>query len=149
MENKLMNELLKQQYYSNVLKALEMERNNLDLLGLTEEEWKKRFVALTEKLGLRYPEKQPSPAISFSQLIMWCKPKTKNKEANMIKLTIFDSMELQEFKKLPFAGGATHTVKMANGSSVGYWIIYLKPRNWVEKLTAWRMIRHAQYTFAH
>ena len=57
MENKLMNELLKQQYYSNVLKALEMERNNLDLLGLTEEEWKKRFVALTEKLGLRYPEK--------------------------------------------------------------------------------------------
>ena len=56
-ENKIMLELLNQQYYANILKALEIERENLDLLGLSQEDWKKRFTKLTEKLGLRYPEK--------------------------------------------------------------------------------------------
>ena len=64
-----------------------------------------------------------------------------------IKLTIFSTDEYNKFKALKCAGGATHFVKVTE-DIIGYYIIFLKPRNIIEKLKCEKMIAKSEFTFA-
>lgn len=64
-----------------------------------------------------------------------------------IKLTIFSEEDYNKFKALKCAGGATHFVKVTD-DVIGYYIIFLKPRNIIEKIKCDRMIAKSEFTFA-
>lgn len=64
----------------------------------------------------------------------------------MIKLHIYEKRELDMIKALPWCGGATGYVRNDYGHTV-YYVVFVKPRNLVEKYITKKIIQIMPCTF--
>ena len=69
----------------------------------------------------------------------------KKKNKNIYKIDVWSDYALRTFKALPWCGGATVTHR-SDGITI-YYTIYLKPRNFIEKIVTNYMIESIDGAF--